>query len=223
MIPETDQAREDRKRRKEAKKAERARLAAGPAMPAGAMFDQSLVDQGAQPVMQAPTPMTNGAPTPGSSASFAPGPGIPNGIEVKREKVGNAPVAARPQQQSRPSQHQQQVQSRPNGKASRTPVSTPSALLQNNTNRHPNPQQSQPPHQQHQRPQATAAPTRMNLTSMDRTQASESLHRGVKRERPGTPSSQQHTHTNQVFPHNHAMVHPSTAKKRRIESAAAVR
>lgn len=238
LIPETDQAREDRKRRKEARKAEKAEKARQVVLSTGAIDSAAAPEQGILPV-QVPTPMTNGAPTPAANASLmavVANGGVSNGLDVKRDRMTNHP----------PSRPNQQNQPRTNSKVSTPNSQRPSTPLNRQTSaqvpqRPRTPQQRQQPQQQQpsqppQRPQPTPLPThtqsqpqsRMNLTPHTQSSQPEVNPRGVKRERPDTPLAQQmhsssHPHSSQVYPNHGMMSHPATAKKRRLESATAVR
>jgi hypothetical protein len=234
LIPETDQAREDRKRRKEAKKAEKAEKARLAALSTGMADPSTVPDHGVQPVMQVPTPMTNGAPTPAANvSSIAAAAGAPNGLDVKRERMTNHP----------PNQVAQQGPQHLNGKVSTPITQRPSTPLnrqmgtqnpqrpetpQQQTQRQQQIQQQLPQLQQQHRPQLTPAQSRMNHPIQPQTHMTEITPRGVKRERPDTPLAQHHppthAHSSQVYPNHHGIVgHPATAKKRRMESATAVR
>lgn len=219
LIPETEQAREDRKRRKEAKKAEKARLAA---LSAGATIP-STMPEALQSVMQAPTPMTNGAPTPAANGFF---PSTSVVMGVQNDRMTNHPP--------------QNTQSRQGGKGAETSTPTsqqPGTPINRQGAKQP-PQRSNLPSQQSQTqvpplrpnptPNQSRAPVHTQSQPQSQTHIPEITPRGVKRDRPDTPLSQHHpshTHSSpQVFSNHHGMAgHPNTAKKRRLESATAVR
>jgi hypothetical protein len=166
--------------------------------------------------MQAPTPMTNGAPTPAPYASTSSTASLGGG---KADRMTTNP---------------KNIQSRPNGKVAgvQTPTSQrPGTPVNRQAGVNP-PQRSNTPSQQQvqqrqqqfptQRPQPTPTQSRAPVHAPDVNS------RGTKRDRPDTPVSQHHPpHTHSapsVFSNHHGMVgHPSTAKKRRLESATAVR
>jgi hypothetical protein len=222
LIPETEQAREDRKRRKEAKKAEKARLAA---LSTGIPDASSITDQGVQPVMQAPTPMTNGAPTPAANSSF-PSASIAASV-TKNDRMTNHPP--------------QNAQLRLNGRAvgastptSQRPGTSIDQQAGTQSSQRPNmPSLQSTPQQQTPRLQPTSTQSRPPVHAQTQPQSqahtAEVNFRGMKRERPDTPLSQHHPPSHphsspQVFSNHHGMVgHPSAAKKRRLESATAVR